>query len=181
MLTMLRTAAGQVRVHVIVLPPPLVQSSSQTEPPLEYVRRLLSRPPVSPVEDIFRPILAFKTNLLPWIGLNSLFQMKNTMSNLAAEYYFLDRWSVEANAMYAKWPTYSGDKFWGVCSYGVEPRFWIRRDGTFRGLYVGVFANAGEFDDQQDRNTGPDNRTGSFIAAGLSVGWLQPITDHLAV
>ena len=119
MLTMLRTAAGQVRVHVIVLPPPLVQSSSQTEPPLEYVRRPLSRPPVSPVEDIFRPILAFKTNLLPWIGLNSLFQMKNTMSNLAAEYYFLDRWSVEANAMYAKWPTYSGDKFWGVCSYGV--------------------------------------------------------------
>lgn len=129
----------------------------------------------------FRPFLALKTNILPWAGVNSLFKIKNSMLNGAVELYFAQRWSVEANALYSKWPTFNKKKFWGVCSYGVEPRFWLRKDGSFKGFFVGAFFNSGEFDDQHERNFGLDNRTGTFWGAGVSAGYLLPVTRHWAV
>ena len=36
------------------------------------------------------------------------------MLNGAAELYFAQRWSVEANALYSKWPTFNKKKFWGA-------------------------------------------------------------------
>lgn len=132
-------------------------------------------------ERSFRPFLALKTNILPWAGVNSLFRIKNSMLNGAAELYFAQRWSVEANALYSKWPTFNKKKFWGVCSYGVEPRFWLRKDGSFKGFFVGAFFNSGEFDDQQERNFGLDNRTGTFWGAGIIAGYLLPVTRHWAV
>ena len=68
-----------------------------------------------------------------------------------------------------------------MTSLGVEPRFWIRSDGTFRGLYVGAYGQFGQFDNQRNKTAGTDNRTGTFWSAGLSAGWLQPLSRHWAV
>lgn len=135
---------------------------------------------VKPPKQAWRPLLALKTNLVQWVGVTPDFKITAFMPNLALELYFARRWSVEASALYANWD-YSGNKLWAVSSYGIEPRLWIKNDGTFRGLYVGAYGQFGDFDNQQDKTEGADNRTGTFWNAGLSVGWLQPLSRHWAV
>lgn len=133
----------------------------------------------SPV--IWRPLLALKTDLLPWAGVAPGFERGAFMPNLALEVYFARRWSVDANALYANWDYSGGDKLWALTSLGVEPRFWIRNDGTFQGFYVGGYGQFGQFDNQRNKTAGTDNRTGTFWSAGLSAGWLQPLSRHWAV
>lgn len=129
----------------------------------------------------WRPLLALKTDLLPWAGVAPGFERGAFMPNLALEVYFARRWSVDANALHANRDYSGGGKLWAVTSLGVEPRFWIRNDGTFRGLYVGAYGQFGQFDNQQNKTAGTDNRTGTFWSAGLSAGWLQPLSRHWAV
>lgn len=73
------------------------------------------------------------------------------MPNIAGEVYFAKRWSVGVSVLYADWAYDSGKQFWGLSAYSVEPRLWFRGDGLFRGFFVGVYGDAGDFNNQRDR------------------------------
>ena len=48
------------------------------------------------------PLLAVKTNLIYWVGIMPDFKHYRWMPNLSLEYFFADRWSINATGAYAK-------------------------------------------------------------------------------
>ena len=127
------------------------------------------------------PLAGVKTNLLAWTGLLPDFKTAAFMPNLEAEFYFAGRWAVSASALYADWEYGGGEQVWGKSSYSMEPRFWFRDDGLFRGFFVGVYGEAGDFNDQKDRRDDAataTNYTGTFWSAGVSAGYLLPLSRH---
>ena len=51
----------------------------------------------------------------------------------------------------------------------------------FRGFFVGVYGEAGDFNNQRDRRddiTTLTNYTGTYWSAGVSVGYLLPLSRH---
>lgn len=127
------------------------------------------------------PLIGIKTDVIAWAGVLPDFKKAAFMPNLEAEVYFAGRWSVAATALYANWAYGNGKQFWGVSAYGAEPRFWFRNDGLFRGFHVGVYGEAGDFNNQKDRNdavTTTTNYTGTFWSAGISAGYLLPLARH---
>lgn len=126
-------------------------------------------------------LFSLKNNLTQWAGLTPAFEIATFMPNLSAEVYFARRWSVEVGALYANWDAFSGNKFYAVTNFHVEPRIWFRDDGQFRGFYAGVCGGYGDFDYQADKNEGTDNATGTCWSAGVSAGFVQPLSRHWAL
>ena len=127
------------------------------------------------------PLIGLKTDLVAWTGLTDEFKMTNFMPNLEAEVYFAERWSVNGTALYSNWAYKSDKEFWGKSAYSIEPRFWFKRDGLFRGFYVGLYGEAGDYNRQEGRiegTTTATNYTGTFWSAGLSVGYVQTLSKH---
>ncbi len=129
------------------------------------------------------PIISLKTNLLTWAGLTSGGDLASFRPNLAAEFFFARRWSVQASAEYSHWEGGKNDKFWGISGYGFEPRLWINGDGAFRWVYLGVYGQSGDFDYRPDPNadttSGGLSSTGTYWSTGLSAGVYLPLTRHL--
>lgn len=127
------------------------------------------------------PLFGLKTNLTAWAGLCPDFTIRTFLPNLEAEYYFADRWSVAASALYANWAYGGGRNFCGISTYGVSGRFWLRNDGLFRGFFIGAYGLFGDFNLQRNRRDDAlttDNRTGTYWSAGLAAGYLQPLSRH---
>lgn len=119
--------------------------------------------------------LGIKTNALLLAGVLPDGSMYSPVVNAAAEVYFRERFSVQLSFAYAL-PYNKGDKndLFSMTGFVVEPRWWLRGDGNFRGLYAGVYGQYGSFD-VRIKEEREDNCTGSFYGGGLSVGWLQPV------
>lgn len=119
--------------------------------------------------------LGIKTNALLLAGLLPDGKMYSPVVNAAAEVYFLKCFSAQLSFAYAL-PYNKGEKndLFSVTAFVVEPRWWLRGDGSFRGLYTGVYGLYGTFDVRIKEEI-EDNCTGSFYGGGLSVGWLQPV------
>ena len=133
------------------------------------------------------PIFALKTNLVAWAGVvpSDVASFKRTtfMPNLEGEVYFADRWSVSASALYSNWEYSGGEKFWGYTAYSAEPRIWINGNGLFRGFYVGLYGQMGDFNRQENRDDteGAEimtNYTGDYWDAGLSLGYMLSLSKH---
>ena len=129
-------------------------------------------------QESFSPLLAVQSNLIYWVGIMPDFKRYSWMPNLSLEYFFADRWSINATGAYAKRKV-GGDQYFGVSAWSLEPRIWLNADGTYRWLFAGFYGEAGDFDNQ--RMHIDDNRTGKFAGLGLSVGGHIPITDRLGV
>lgn len=127
-------------------------------------------------EKAFRPLLAVKTNLLYWVGLMPDFRNYSFIPNLELEYFFLDRWSVAAAGNYAKWE-YSGDDWFGISTWSLEPRWWIWGDGQYRWIYLGLYGEVGDYDVQNNR-IDVDGYTGKLWSTGLSVGAALPFSKR---
>ena len=67
------------------------------------------------------------------------------MPNLSLEYFFADRWSINATGAYAKRKV-GGDQYFGVSAWSLEPRIWLNADGTYRWLFAGFYGEAGDFE-----------------------------------
>lgn len=120
------------------------------------------------------PLIAVKTNLYAWAGMTADFERTTFTPNLSAEVFFARRWSAVASFDYADWD-YDGDKqHWGVTGYRMEPRFWLKGDGRYRWCYVGVYGQAGDFDnrstDSKRVTEGNANCTGVYWEGGVSAG-----------
>ncbi|MCD8137461.1 MAG: DUF3575 domain-containing protein [Parabacteroides gordonii] len=119
--------------------------------------------------------MGVKTNVLLLAGLLPDGSMYSPVVNVAAEVYFRERFSAQLSFAYAM-PYHKGDKndLFSVTGFVVEPRWWLRGDGSFRGLYAGVYGQYGSFDVRIKEEL-EDNCTGSFYGGGISAGWLQPV------
>ena len=120
--------------------------------------------------------VSLKTDLVLWGSLMPGFEMGGWTPNLSVEFGFADRWSVQVGGAYSNWNALGGDYgLYALTAVDVEPRFWMKRDGAFRGLYGGLYGTFGDFDRENKDATGT---TGTFFIAGLSCGWLQPFGSH---
>lgn len=119
---------------------------------------------------------ALKTDFVLWGSLMPGFEMGSFMPNLSAEVYFAKRWSVQLGGAYSNWDALSGDKgLYAVTGVDLEPRFWLKDDALYRGLYFGVFGTYGDFD-IQEASTG---FTGTYFMGGVTGGWCQVLGRHL--
>lgn len=119
--------------------------------------------------------IGLKTNVLLFAGLLPDGSMYSPVVNAAAEAYFMDRFSAQLSFAYAM-PYNKGAKtdLFSMTGFVVEPRWWLRGDGSYQGLYVGVYGQYGTFDVRIEKEI-EDNCTGTFYGGGLSAGWLQPV------
>lgn len=125
------------------------------------------------------PFMAIKTDLVQWIGLTPAFDRLHAITpNLGVEFYFANRWSVEASYSYSNWNAFTGNKYlWAVSQGSIEPRFWFKNNATFRGFYLGAYGNYGSYDTQAP-TTG---HTGTFYSVGITAGYLQELSKHWAI
>lgn len=122
------------------------------------------------------PAFSLSTNLIPLSGLVTVdnnFRYRSSVPNLSAEVFLERRWSIRFSGMYARWHFGSERHFWGVSAYGVEPRIWLKGDRRFKGFYLGLFGQAGDFNIRYE-----GNRLGSYIQAGLSAGYYLSLSRH---
>lgn len=126
----------------------------------------------------FVPAFAIKTNLVFWAGITPEFEHTTFMPNLAAEAFFLKRFSAELSAVYSNFSFGSGGH-WGMSGYSLEPRFWLKGDGHYKGFFFGVYGQAGDFDVRRGEAETASNHTGTYFDAGVSVGYYLPITKRL--
>lgn len=119
----------------------------------------------------FTPKIAVKTNVLYWIGVMPNLKYYSFLPNLEVEWFIKPRWSLAINGAYAKWGV-GNDKFFGVSSWSVEPRFWLAKYGKTE-VFVGLYAQAGDFDNQ-NLHIDDFGNTGDFYGGGLSLGVYIP-------
>lgn len=119
--------------------------------------------------DAYKPDYRFalKTNLLYYAAL---------MPNLELEWLINDRWSVALEANVAWWDR-SYVKTYCVAYGSPEVRYHINPRDHWHGLYVGAFAGGGFFDLSGKKR----GYRGGIAMAGLSVGYMWPITRRLSL
>ena len=135
--------------------------------------------PVAATKSRFKPLWGLKTNLYTLAGMTTEVKHATLMPNLEVEYFAFDRWSVAASALYS-YRDLGQQEFWGVSSYTLEPRFWIDAGEKYRGLYTGVYARLGDYDIRRsaEQQVTTDNHTGSYYEAGVSLGYVLPLSPH---
>lgn len=120
----------------------------------------------------FTPKVAVKTNVFYWFGMMPDFKHYSFLPNLEVEWFFMPRWSVVFSGAYSKWEA-GKEKFFGVSSWSIEPRFWLGRYGKTE-VFVGAYAQAGDFDNQ-NLHIDEFGNTGDFYGGGLSIGVYIPL------
>lgn len=126
----------------------------------------------------FNPLIGVKTNLLYWAGLTPEVKQRDITPNLELEYYFSKRFSLNIDAAY----TYMDKKnteqeLWGVSSFSVEPRFWLKGNRQYNGFYFGIYTQTGQFDVKLNAISA-EGHTGAFHEGGFSLGYYLPISSR---
>lgn len=133
--------------------------------------------PVKPIKapheplELVRPFIGVKTNLAYWAAV---------AANLEVEFYFADRWSAAVEGVYTNWDMNLYKKHYAVNELSPEVRYWFgRREGQYRGLYLGVYGQVGQFDYLfKNEETG---NTGDYYGVGLSLGGYLPFTRNFGM
>lgn len=121
-----------------------------------------------------KPLFALKTNLLFDAAL---------MPNVEVEVPIGKRWSVNGELMFPWW-LMDGDKYClQILMGGAEGRYWLgnrnrNRRRVLTGHFLGLYAGAGKYDLQWDRN---GYQGEFFIAAGISYGYALKIARNLSL
>ena len=137
-----------------------------------------AKPEETPQPRVSAPFVSLKTDLMLWGGVMPDFRIGTWTPNLSAEIYFARRWSAQAGYAYSNWDAWGGGK--GLCALSVgdlEARYWFGKASLFKGFYLGVYGQYGQYDVQQTAT----GQTGSFWGAGLGAGWLQQLSERWAV
>lgn len=157
-----KTTAGQTRTKKVkTVAEPAPKSASKSAPINRFLLGSVG--------------LGIKTNALLFAGLLPDGSMYSPVANVAAEVYFMDRFSAQVSFAYAM-PYNKGDQYnlFSMTCLEVEPRWWLWGDSNFSGLYAGVYGQYGSFNVRIKEKL-EDNSTGLFYGVGISAGWLQPI------
>ena len=76
--------------------------------------------------------------------------------------------------------SYRDNRWFGISSWSVEPRWWLNGDGRFRWLYIGAYGQVGDYD-VQDNETDWNGNTGKLWGLGLSAGVAIPFLKHFGL
>lgn len=140
-----------------------------------------------------RPKWSVGTNLLEWAGVVPGPKFTTWALNFNAEYYFKNRYSAKVIFAWSDHDYGKGkSKHQGFTSYMIQPRYWFKGDGGFRGFYAGPYVHFGDFNDiKGDTKLGEwDNPvvsntgrkyTGKFWGAGLTGGYMWPVWRGLSL
>ena len=112
--------------------------------------------------------LVLKTNLLYDVLLTP---------SVEAEYRFSPRWSVHADFSMAWWSNKDKHKYYQLMQFSPEARFWLNSKQMWRGHYIGAFVGAGHY----DFSAGEEGYQGDFMMAGLSYGYMFPISQRFSL
>lgn len=133
--------------------------------------------PVKPVKTphepmvLIRPLVSVKTNLAYWAAV---------AANVEVEFYFAKRWSAAVEGVYTDWNMNLYKKHYAVNEISPEIRYWTgRREGQYRGLYIGVYGHVGQFDYMFKNET--TGNTGDYYGGGISLGGYLPFTRHFGM
>lgn len=133
--------------------------------------------PVKPVKTphepmvLIRPLVSVKTNLAYWAAV---------AANVELEFYFAKRWSAAVEGVYTDWNMNLYKKHYAVNEISPEIRYWTsRREGQYRGFYIGVYGHVGQFD-YMFKNEATGN-TGDYYGGGISLGGYLPFTRHFGM
>lgn len=159
-------------------------SEEEFQQVLEKERQVVKETPEEVVREVkqearreelasYHPVIGIQINLMAWAGITPELERTTWMPNLAAEVFFGRCWSAEVSGTYANF-AYGDKQHWAVSGYRVEPRFWLKRDRQFRGFYVGLFGQGGDFNVQ----TTEGNHTGRYLQGGVSVGYYLRVLKH---
>ena len=123
------------------------------------------------------PRFGVGTDILLWAGLRDDFTTGAYQPNLSLEYYFSGCWSLKAAFSYSNKKFDISRRFQGRSSYMLEPRRWIKKDDSFRGIFMGIYFQMGDYNDVHLE----DGRTGDYYSAGLSAGYVVNIYRNLYI
>ena len=119
------------------------------------------------------------TNLLYWATVMPDFKSYTFVPNLELEWFINNRWSLAGEGSFANW-RYRDNRWFGISSWSVEPRWWLNGDGRFRWLYIGAYGQVGDYD-VQDNETDWNGNTGKLWGLGLSAGVAIPFSKHFGL
>ena len=151
------------------IPTETVEVNPVSEAPEEQVVETQPSESIVPVT-VKDSDFALKTNLLGYAVL---------MPNLEAEWKFADRWSVALEAQGAWWSKSSPRRVYRLSTVIPEVRYWAIDRSKWHGMYVGLFGGVGLYD--LDGMFGRKGHEGEGVMAGLSVGYMWPISKHLSL
>ena len=113
-------------------------------------------------------VWALKTNLL-YAALLS--------PSIEVEYHFAPHWSAHVDFAIAWWSNDAKHKYYQLAQLSPEVRYWFSDQKMWKGHYVGAFVGAGHY----DLENGADGYQGEFMMAGLSYGYMFPISRSLSM
>lgn len=118
----------------------------------------------------FTPIhrFALKTNLLYDVLL---------MPNLELQWRINPLWSVALEANVAWWKNDAKHKYYQIMMFSPEVRRFVIPRGEWHGMYVGAFVGGGKY----DLENGGTGYKGEGGMAGLSVGYMWPVSRTLSL
>lgn len=115
-----------------------------------------------------RQRFAIKTNLLYDAVL---------LPNIEIEWLINDNWSVALEGDVAWWKSDKREKRYQLAVVSPEVKRWINPRGPWHGMYVGAFGGAGLY----DLENGTKGYRGEGAMAGLSFGYMWPISKYLSL
>ena len=113
-------------------------------------------------------VWALKTNLL-YAALLS--------PSIEVEYRFAPHWSAHVDFAIAWWKNEDKHQFYQLAQLSPEVRYWFKDRKMWRGHYIGAFVGAGHY----DLENGSDGYKGEFTMAGLSYGYMFPLSRLLSM
>lgn len=115
------------------------------------------------------PIFGIKTNGLYWLA---------ALPNLELEFYFGKAFSLNIEGSYTWLSQYLKEEnayyVWGVSG---EFRYWFNANKRFEHWYMGLYGHTGQY----DFKFGERGNQGDYYGAGLSAGYVLPITKHFNI
>ena len=128
-------------------------------------------------KQIYKPIVAIKTNLLGIAGIIPPATFTDPIFNLSVEFFYAKRFSISAEGFKApivdKTDINSQD-WYKVSGAVIENRVYLGKKEGFNGFYAGLYGLYGDFD-IRDVSVDEKGKTGSFAGGGLSIGYSLPL------
>ncbi|MDP3398033.1 MAG: DUF3575 domain-containing protein [Bacteroidales bacterium] len=128
-------------------------------------------------KQVYKPIVAIKTNLLGIAGIIPPATFTDPIFNLSVEFFYAKRFSISAEGFKApivdKTDINSQD-WYKVSGAVIENRVYMGKKEGFNGFYAGLYGLYGDFD-IRDVSVDEKGKTGSFAGGGLSIGYSLPL------
>ncbi|MBE6286595.1 MAG: DUF3575 domain-containing protein [Mediterranea massiliensis] len=137
---------------------------------------------IAVLQPVQLPVATDTADLLPeyeetnWAIKTNLLYDAALMPSVEVEYRCNPHWSLSLEGGIAWWRNKGKHKYYQLAHVAPEVRYWFRPDNRWKGHYVGAFLMGGLYDLQNH-----EGYQGEFAAAGISYGYMFPISRQLSL